>query len=255
MLASSSDEGRTFSHVQRMPTGFVYVTAVNGSVETLPDDQRLGVYIFGVPRYRTSIPYLAYAPAGSVSTPSTWRFFVGSAAGGKPKWVTEEEWNRGSTSTSIPTRDQAWKPAGEPEIFAPASDAGRCIGEFSITWNRPLGAWLLLYNCDGIFARVAPAPWGPWSTPTKILGGEDDVACRLVMTPQGCGNRRDFWPRPHAKGRFVGGGFYAPFVLNRYTVGRSSNGPTRSATIYWLVSSWNPYEVTVMRTTLQIDPR
>ena len=80
-------------------------------------------------------------------------------------------------------------------------------------------------------------------------------ACRLVMTPEGCGNRRDFWPGRHENGKLVAGGFYAPYVLNRYTGAAVDNGPGRRSTIYWVVSSWNPYEVSVMRTTLQSDAR
>lgn len=75
------------------------------------------------------------------------------------------------------------------------------------------------------------------------------------MSPEGCGNRRDFWPGKHDDGKFVRGGTYAPYVLNRYTTAAASQGPGRSATIYWVVSTWNPYEVNVMRTTLHVDPR
>lgn len=73
------------------------------------------------------------------------------------------------------------------------------------------------------------------------------------MGPQGCGKRRNFWPERHRDGKFVSGGLYAPFVLNRYT--RAAGGPGRRSTIYWVVSMWNPYEVAVMRTTLQSDAR
>jgi Domain of unknown function (DUF4185) len=254
VMASSTDQGQTFTHVVPMPAGFVYATAFNPTPEAdLPEDQQLGVFIFGAPRYRASLPYLAYAPIESVSDPSSWRFFVGNTTEGNPTWVTEAEWNNGIPRQNTTTQ-VAWKPPSEPEILAPNSDAERCIGEFSVTWNRPLGAWLLLYNCPGgIWARIASAPWGPWSNPTRILGGDDDVACRLVMTPEGCGSRRDFWPDRHSKGKFVAGGFYAPYVLNRYTTAAEGNGPGRSTTIFWLVSTWNPYEVTVMRTTLQSE--
>ncbi len=63
------------------------------------------------------------------------------------------------------------------------------------------------------------------------------------MIPTGCGNRRDFWPNEHSNGKFVSGGFYAPYVLNRYT--KAAIGPGRRSMIYWVVSSWNPYEVSV----------
>ena len=163
------------------------------------------------------MPYLAQAPSETFADPSTWRFFVGRGANGQPRWVSHEQW-AGIAVAPKASRPSDWRPPGEPEIFLPPSTEEYCIGEFSITWNRPLGKWLMLYNCARrIWARIAPAPWGPWSAPTDILGGEDGVACRLVMVPDGCGKRRDFWPAKRRNGKFVAGGFYAPYVLDRYT--------------------------------------
>jgi len=253
VLARSDDDGRTFHGVVPMPIGFVYATAVNSRLPVnLPEEQRLGVFVFGIPRYRASVPYLAQASIESVGDPATWRFFVGRAENGQPRWVSREEWTRGASDGSRPA---AWRPPGEAEIFVPVVEAGRCIGEFSITWNAPLRLWLMLYNCRReIMARVAPAPWGPWSLPTVILGPDDKLGCRLFMTADGCGNRRDFWPGKHVDGKFVAGGPYAPYVLNRYSTAAASEGPGRSSTIYWVVSTWNPYEVVVMRTTLHAKP-
>jgi hypothetical protein len=256
VMARSEDDGRTFNHVVPMPTGFVYSTAINASLQVdLPEDQRLGYFIFGVSRYRAGVPYLANAPEETLGNPATWRFFSGRTPNGQPKWVTHEEWMHG---TAVPgaQNPRIWRPPGEPEIFVPVTNAGHCLGEFSVTWNPLLRMWLMLHNCPGgISARIAPAPWGPWSLPTEILGDADRVACRLVMTPDGCGKRRDFWPDKHANGKYVARGFYAPYVLNRYTSAAPGSGPGRRSTIYWVVSSWNPYEVSVMRTTLQSDAR
>ncbi len=255
VLARSDDDGRSFRGVVPMPRGFTYVTAVNArQQDALPEDQRLGIFVFGVPRYRASVPYLAYAPVESLADPATWRFFVGRADNGQPKWVSGPQWARGGAPEDA--RPAAWRPPGEAEIFAPALAGGRCIGEFSVTWNPQLRQWLMLYQCPGgVWARVAPAAWGPWSPPTSILGPGDKLGCRLLMSPEGCGNRRDFWPGKHPDGKFVRGGTYAPYVLNRYTTAAASPAPGRSATIYWVVSTWNPYEVNVMRTTLHVDPR
>jgi hypothetical protein len=84
-----------------------------------------------------------------------------------------------------------------------------------------------------------------------LLGKDEDVGCRLIMIPAGCGNREDFWPSRRKNGILQGGALYAPFVLDRYTTAAAGGG----STIYWLVSTWNPYEVTVMRTTLNRDSR
>jgi hypothetical protein len=256
VMARSDDEGWTFRDPAPMPPGFVYSTAIDTAVQAdLPADQRLGILVFGVPRYRASVPYLAQAPIGSFAEPATWRFFAGLGADGQPKWVTQAQWSGGNGAPKVPAAS-AWRPPGEPEIFVPSSPQEECIGEFSITWNRPLGMWLMLYNCPGgIWARIAPAPWGPWSAPARILSRDDDVACRLVMVADGCGSRRDFWPARRRGGKFVAGNFYAPYVLDRYTSAAGADVGPRRSTIYWLVSSWNPYEVTVMRTTLQRDAR
>jgi hypothetical protein len=231
VMAHSDDGGHTFSGVVAMPEGFVYSTAVNARTLTgLPDGQNLGVFIYGVPRYRASVPYLAYAPVESIADPATWRFFAGLTPQGQPKWVSRAE----------------WKPGPDKQIYTAATPADNNVGEFSITWNAPLRMWLMMYG--GVSARVATAPWGPWSAATAILGPADHPGCNLHMVAEGCGNRRNYWPKT-ASGKFVVGGFYAPYVLNRYT--RAASGP-RSATIYWTLSTWNPYQVYIMKTTIEL---
>jgi hypothetical protein len=242
VMAHSNDDGKTFSEPVPMPIGFVYATALDSmAADGLPPEQRLGTYIFAVPRYRASVPYLAYAPPGRLRDPSSWFFFIGRKSDGAPIWTFGDVWNRGTGGP--------WKPPGSPELF----DTDRCVGEFSITWNKPLGVWLLLYNCDaaqGIVARTASTPWGPWSASTVILSGDRDGApCRLLMTDTGCGNQE----RYHDQNKFIAGGLYAPFVLNRYTTPLPSSifGEKRTR-IYWLVSTWDPYQVSVMRTDLEV---
>jgi hypothetical protein len=55
----------------------------------------------------------------------------------------------------------------------------------------------------------------------------------------------------------IGAGFfYAPFVLNRFTrpATPAGEGQPRKATIYWLVSTWDPYVIVVVRSTLALQP-
>ncbi|MBO0759589.1 MAG: DUF4185 domain-containing protein, partial [Bradyrhizobiaceae bacterium] len=138
-----------------------------------------------------------------------------------------------------------------------------CVGEHSVTWNAPLNSWLLLYGCivdsatgpeSRIEVRVAPQPWGPWSAPTVLLTNHDvGVVCTLVMrAATGCAGQRNYWLKVAP---VVGGFFYAPFVMNRFTVDSTpaGGGSTKQATIYWLVSTWNPYNVVVMQSTLQLE--
>ena len=213
-MARSSNKGGTFLDYVPMPSGFVYSTAVDATaIADLPAEQRLGIYIFGVPRYRGSVPYTAYAPPGTIGDPSAWNFFVGLKPDGQPSWTSREVWER---------RPSRWTPPGEPELFT-ALGTDQCVGEFSLTWNRALRVWLLLYNCtlgkpaQSVVARIAETPWGPWSKPTTILDPDRDNSwCTLLMNEKegkdkGCSGRLDYWP-----GKSFDGDFYAPFVMEQY---------------------------------------
>lgn len=180
VLARSSDMGFTFRHVVSMPVGFVYSIAVNLRSVDVPSGQQLGTYIFGVPRYRASTPYLAYAHPGMLSDPTKWWYFGGRDVYGLPRWVPFVTWQKVSP----------WKPPAGAEVLSPVSNKERCIGEFSVTWNKALQSWLMLYNCKSeIEGRIARAPWGPWSMPTTLLNVNAATQCRLVMAPSGCGSR------------------------------------------------------------------
>lgn len=144
------------------------------------------------------------------------------------------------------------------EIYDAQPAGERCVGEHSVTWNAPLHAWLLLYNCyPFIEARFAPEPWGPWSPPISLVNSFDrGLFCKLLQSPTGCNPLRNYWNLPD--GNPWPGFFYAPFVLDRFTQGaphldRGHANEPKQATIYWLVSTWNPYVVVVMQSTLELD--
>ncbi len=230
-----------------MPSGFVYVSAAKPPSETSPGASA-GIPVFGVPRYRASVPYLALAPNATFGDPKTWSFFAGSA-GGKPTWITRAQWESGRNANG------QWAPPPGAAIYEPIRASENCIGEHSVTWNAPLHIWLLLYNCPGtgIETRFSPQPWGPWSAPVLLLSVSDsEIACNLIMSAAGCPglNRRNYWPVTNGKSR--AGGLYAPFVMNRFTQDATPAGATQTkrARIYWLLSTWNPYVVVVMQSTL-----
>ena len=233
----------------QMPSGFVYVSAAtpllvndNGFVEIVSDGRRPWIPVYGVARYRASIPYLAMAPQDTFNDPMTWRFFAGRV-GANPIWLTRNEWESGRAANG------EWAPPLAAEIYQPAQIGDRCVGEHSLTWNVPLHAWLLLYGCglDGVEARTAPEPWGPWSSPIVLLSPSHDpnVVCRLVQQLGGCAGLRNYWNCPSPGSKYCPAGtpwpgfFYAPFVMNRFTRDATPTGmgSTRRATIYWLVST------------------
>jgi Domain of unknown function (DUF4185) len=229
--------------LRRMPSGFVYVSAAQPASASQPD-----IPVFGVARYRASIPYLAMAPRKTFGDPQTWSFFAGRVSG-HPVWVTRAQWESGHNFAG------EWTPPSEAEIY-PAQPAGeRCVGEHSATWDAPLHTWLLLYNCArSIEARFAPEPSGPWSPPLVILDVQNPAyTCTLLQnkSASGCPGLRNYWMQ--GSDTFPGF-FYAPFVMDRFTQDATLPGPgqPKRATIYWLVSTWNPYTVVVMQSTLEL---
>ena len=253
VLARYHDAEMRFIDPVPLPRDFVYATAIDATALTgVPEGQRLGVYIVAVPDYRHSIPYLAYAAPGQLADPTGWKFFIGRTSDDQPSWTSYDVWIR---------RGQGAAPPGRPELFETDS-AGRCVGELSVTWNQPLGVWLMLYNCGPpkdarIMARVAAAPWGLWSRETLLLDPAIDTnACQLMWKVPGHGNgcdaRKDEWYGNDA-GK-INGGLYAPFVMERYSARVKTVGVYRkSAMVYWLLSTYNPYQVDVMRTVLTVE--
>jgi hypothetical protein len=76
------------------------------------------------------------------------------------------------------------------------------------------------------------------------------------MNAAGCPGlkRRSYWTLPDGQPR--PGGLYAPFIMTRFTKDATPAGAGRPkrTTIYWLLSTWNPYVVVVMQSTLELNP-
>lgn len=253
-----------------MPSGFVYVNAVDAehAPNLAPSGQR-HVFITGVPRYRASVPYLAYSTAADIGDPTKWMYFNGLSLG-TPNWISYTAWE-----SKHNTAGRWVPPSSGAEIYSPTTDEA-CVGEHSLTWNAPLNSWLLLYNCNTggerqIEARYAPAPWGPWSDPIVLLSPAHDpgIFCTLIMRPAGCPGLANM--QPLNKDGTYQYGLYAPFVMSRFTQDETPKlgppcepvvGPLGTvmtcvfrSTIYWLLSTWNPYYVVVMQSTLQLTTR
>jgi hypothetical protein len=228
VLASSSDGGKHFANVHTISSNkfvSVFPTVVNnGDFPGLPQHTGQGVLLWGsTVLYRAGDAYLAYVPMNAIDSPEgAIRYYAGLDGSGDPRWSTQE-----SDATAL---------FEQP-----------CIGELSSTYNPFLHEWLMLYNCGnprGINYRVAQMPWGAWS-PSGVLfdpradGGycffmhaADQTPCDQVSDPQ----RETTY-----------GGEYGPYVIPQYTTGISG----QSTTIYFVMSTWNPYEVMLMRCTLK----
>lgn len=231
----------TFKELYSLSDRFNYTASLNSDLlPAIPSTQRLGVFVFGMDLYRESYPLLAYVPSQDVRNLGAWKYFVGLNTDGTPNWTAD--------------------PGYATPVFSDGDGPRGCIGEFHISWIPPLQRWLMLYNCEGqsqineIRARFAYEPWGKWSEPTVIFYPTVDKAyCRYMH------NRLDPTTQigldPTCADDLGGdngsdaGSPYAPYILSRFT-----RATTEGVAIYFLVSTWNPYQVVVMRANLTSAP-
>jgi hypothetical protein len=230
VLLRSDDDGRSFRTLYTLSRDrVIYVSPA--VVESrrwsgLPEKRGRGVLMWSAStQYRRSDPYLSYLPLQEVEDRGALRVFAGRDAAGRPEWSEQEA-------------DAA------PLFHHP------CIGELCVSWNPFLERWLMLYNSGGtpgprgILFRSAEKPWGPWSEPQMLFDPWADGGYGHFMHVSFKAERRD---EVHDPGKEdVWGGEYAPYVVDRYTTG--TRGRT---TLYWLMSTWNPYNVVLMTSTLE----
>ena len=178
--------------------------------------------------------------------PSKFLYFAG-LKDGRPDWKTDE-------AKSIPL----W---GGPH---------KCLGYYSVRFVPSVNRWLALYTCSiaskairGVFLRSAIDPWGPWSSPTKVMMSNDteNPYCKYMHLPAdiavcaaGLSNpfeeekRVPQWD-PSRPGRRNVGGEYAPFLLPSNYQKLNDNG---TMSLYFTLSTWNPYQTVLMKTVVKI---
>lgn len=182
------------------------------------------VYMWGSGKYRASDLFLARTSASAMNT-NSWQYFTGYDANGMPQWSS-------SQAAALPLIDDEE------------------IGEFSAAWIHQLRKWVVLYNAGsprGITMRVADNPWGPWSpglvifNPAKVSDGGDGGYGSYMHIP-GQDNLSD----PGRESEW--GGEYGPYIIPSFTTGDPG-----SCHIYYTMSTWNPYQVVLMRSTVRLD--
>jgi hypothetical protein len=218
-----------------------------------------GIFVWGVNWYRGDSPRLAYTALTSVRNKAEWWYWKGSdPVTGQPTWA------HGDESQAARLFDNDFNPnlalASEPNQPGFDPQHPGCVGELSVTYNSYLGQWLMLYNCgDQVRFRTAAAPWGPWSDPQMLFNPTSDGGyCHFMYAnlqaasppalsggSVGC-SQLDAAIEKDKDGNDESGGVYAPFVINRFTTGVQGV----STTIYYTLSTWNPYQVVLMTATL-----
>lgn len=226
VVARSTDGAKQFTYLYDLSHGkFINVSPVvveNAEIPGLPGASGKGVLLWGSGTYRKSDAYLAFLPLDRVEDPKALRYYAGTDENGAPRWSSRES-------------------------EASALFEQPCIGELSAAWNPFIRKWLMLYNCRrGITFRVADSPWGPWSPPRVLFNGwRDEGYCHFIHASwlsRWCDTVNDL-------GRgFNSGGVYGPYMLPGFF-----KGSERTTTIYYVMSTWNPYQVVLMKSTLVID--
>jgi hypothetical protein len=235
VLAKTSNPAQVFQKVYDVSKrsdeatgGFKFINIApwivdNASIPGLPQNTGKGLLVWGSGKYRSSNPYLAFVPLSNVENRSAWRYFASiDASSGQPRWSTKES-------------------DASPLFLHPF------IGELSVIWNQYLQKWLMLYNCPrpgGINFRVADKPWGPWSQTAVLFNGWTDGGyCHFMHVSYDDRN----CDAVHDPGRETTyGGAYGPYMIARYT-----KGDAQSTTIYFVLSTWNPYNTVLMKSTLR----
>ena len=181
------------------------------------------VYIWGSGEFRKSDVYLARVHSTALADRAAWEYFRG------------------------------WSPLGaqfgpDEASATPLVSAG-CVGELSARKHPQLGLYMLAYNCEkprGVFLRTATNPAGPYSAPIQLFEPWRDEGYEHFIhgAPFFTAGRDDGLSDPGREAE--SGGEYGAYLVPQWF---SEEGPGLHSVVYTL-SSWNPYQVHVMRTLL-----
>lgn len=170
-------------------------------------------------RYNRSNLYLAAFDVKEIEAgTSKWFYFTGQS-GGATSWSHDET----AATALLPD---------EPNI-----------GDHSAVWNPHLKRFVLMYG--HIVARFGATPWGPWGRPILAMPPRSEWSLKLAHHGNADPLKRSVVP---VLGPNLGkvldlesdqeGIPYGPQLINQ-----SKLNPDGSVTLYYLMSTWNPYEV------------
>ena len=231
MLLQFDEASHDFTSIRELshlPGGhFIKMTLrqAPGTLAGLPTPEDY-VLMFGCDQYRASTAYLAAIPSQTFTTGDGTRYFAG-LTGNQPQW-SEKESDR------------------TPVVTHPT------IGDLSVAFVQQLGLWIML--CDsrdpkGIILRYAAKPWGPWSDPVIVFEAMRDKGGAFIHIPRpGTDDGLDGPITGGGDASQVAGAAYAPYIIERF-----SQVQGKDLAIHYLTSTWNPYTVVRMRSTLSIQ--
>jgi hypothetical protein len=220
--------------VSALPEGrFIKMSmhAQPGPIAGLPDGGPF-VVMWGTGTYRQSDAYLSIVPAADFETGKGTRYFSGLDAAGAPMWSEKE-----GDSTPV-VKDGT-------------------LGDLSVTWCKELGLWLMTYDSRnqraGIVFSYSRTPWGPWSEPQVVFNMVRDGGLgKFIHKADAVQDDGLAGPilgaKKQANPGAIRGAAYAPYVVERWT---KVDGP--HLTLYYVMSTLNPYVVVLMKSRLDIE--
>jgi len=206
-----------------------------------------GVLLWGSGKFHESDPYLAFVPLDKIEDRSAWEFAI-PGDNGNVSWSNNE--------------------SDAKELFYQPCDCHRQIGELGVTPIHYLDEkgnkkvkWLMLYSHGDppglgfggirIHYRVADKPWGPWGVESYILfdPAYDLGYCHFMHVSEDDKNNCDHVADDIPVGPPTRWGItYGPYPVSSFT-----KTDATTATIYWTMSTFNPYQVMLMKSTLRLS--
>ena len=227
LAVSNNDDEPDFTYLYDFSKKYfinISIVKINLSeFKNFPEDKGEGLIIFGSGIYRQSDVYLAFQPAEKIESKESILYFAGIDTSEMPIWSKNED-------------------DCKPLFHHP------CVGELSVSYNRFIKKWIMLYNGNkpsGIILRTADNPWGKWSEPQVVFDPWKDKGYGHFMHI-GSGSKQYDKVSDSTRER-VSGSEYGPYQFEDLATGNK-----KSTTIYFTMSTWNPYTVVLMKANLKI---
>jgi hypothetical protein len=269
VLVRFDEEKKKFETIRELSAvaaggNFVYTAMhdVGGGVGGIGGPAR--VLMFGVGDYRKSQVYLAQIPKDQFETGIGTQYLVSLNTDSSPNWTPPAK-----TAQEVLENQKLAQPVFPDDAPSPS------VGNISVAYVKSLGLWLMTYDADGtsppttqgVYFRYAAAPWGKWSPPQPIFNACADggfggagfpafihyyIETKKDKKAADC-PAADPYPNGPA-GPMIDedtgandpelkrGGSFAPIMIERFT--RVGSG---KLSIYYTMSTWNPYTVVKMR--------
>jgi hypothetical protein len=221
--------------ISQLPTGRFIKMSLHaepgpGSVPGLPPGGPF-VLVWGLGVFRMSDAYLSVVPVAHFETGQGTRYFSGWDSTDGPTWSDKE-------SDAKPIVQNG------------------TLGDLSVTWCKDLGLWLMTYDrrrpMNGVAFSYSRTPWGPWSEPQVLFNAvRDGASGTFIHNPDARPDDGVAGPvigKANANPRAVRGGNYAPYVVERWTKLQGAE-----LNLYYVLSTWNPYVVVLMKSRLHVD--